>query len=102
MCLVQPLVDRGREAAIGPVGDHGHGHRCGVLEAGQVVEGAVGRPVVDDDQLPGRVSVAHEGADALSGERELVPAGDDDRCKPADWGRIHGHGCGSPPISRDG
>ena len=58
--LMQPLVDRGRETTIDRIGDHGHRHGRGILQSGQIIGGAVGRAVVDDDELPGRARVAQQ------------------------------------------
>ena len=52
--VLQPLVDRRGKPAICGIGDDSHGHGRSVLNAGQVISRAVGRPVIDNDQLPAR------------------------------------------------
>ena len=49
------------------------------MHARQVVAGTIGRAVIDDDQLPRCASEPHQGGNAVPGEFELVPAGNDDR-----------------------
>ena len=82
--ILQALVDRRGESDIPGVGDHGDRYACGVLDAGQVGGGVVGRAVIDDDQLPGGPGESEEGLEAMSGERTLVEAGDDDRGQSRD------------------
>ena len=73
-CVLQALVDGRGETAICGVGDDGDRHGRGVLNAGQVISGAVGRSVVDDDQLPVGAGLPEECRDAFPGKLELVPA----------------------------
>ena len=79
--VLQALVDGRGETAICGVGDDGDRNGRGVLNAGQVISGAVGRSVVDDDQLPVGAGLAEECRDALPRKLELVPAWDNDRCE---------------------
>ncbi len=72
--VLKTLVDGRGETAIGGVGDDGDRNGRGVLNAGKVFSGAVGRSVVDNDQLPVGPGLPEKRRDALPGELELVPA----------------------------
>jgi hypothetical protein len=50
--LTQPLIDRGRKTAINLISDVGDWDRRGILEAGQIIARAIGRAVIDNDELP--------------------------------------------------
>ena len=73
-----------------PLAINGHGHGRDVLHAGEVIGRAVGRAVVDDDELPVRPGLAKECGEALPGELELIPAGDNDGCQATDGVVSHG------------
>jgi hypothetical protein len=71
---LQALVDRRGKSDILGVGDHSDRYARGVLHAGQVGGRLVGRPVIDDDQLPGGAGESEEGLEAEPGELALVEA----------------------------
>ena len=77
--LLQPLIDGGGETSILSIGDHGGRYSRGILHADQIRACAIGEPVIDDDQLPGRAGVIFERDDALPGKLKLIPARNYDR-----------------------
>ena len=74
-CRLEPLVDRCRKPAICGVGNDRHRHIGHVAHASQIVGRPIGRPIIDDDQLPRPPRMALERGEALPGERKLASTG---------------------------
>ena len=74
-CRLEPLVDRCRKPAICGIGNDRHRHIGHVAHASQIVGRPIGRPIIDDDQLPRPPRMALERGEALPGELKLASTG---------------------------
>ncbi len=78
-CLPQPLVDRGRKAHVPSISNNPDRHGRHILNARQVIPGAIGRAVIDDNKLPRLPRMAAKRSETMPGKLKLIPARNDNR-----------------------